>query len=74
MRAHGFGERVVLGTDIYEIFTAALRRLVLRAPVLTLPSHEVAGTVNFTAECACFRCAAAKNRKLHSKSRTSPAY
>ena len=28
MRAHGFGERVVLGTDIYEIFTKASRRLV----------------------------------------------
>jgi hypothetical protein len=32
MRAHGLGERVVLGTDIYEMFTAALRRLE-RAPV-----------------------------------------
>src|SRR5450631_769663 len=51
MRAHGFGERVVLGTDIYEIFTAALRRLV-RERVLELPLYEVDGTLNFTAECA----------------------
>jgi len=38
MRAHGFGERVVLGTDIFEMFTAALRRLVdsacLKLPLL----------------------------------------
>jgi hypothetical protein len=50
MRAHGFGEIVVLGTDIYEMFTTALRRLVESAR-LKLPFYEVAGTVNFTAEC-----------------------
>ena len=51
MRAHGFGEIVVLGTDIYEIFTKALRRLV-RKRRFELPFYEVAGTTNFTAESA----------------------
>ena len=54
MRAHGFGERLVLGTDIYEIFSprgalaAGCERLFKTAV------DRVAGTVNFTAECACF--------------------
>ena len=51
MRAHGLGERVVLGTDIYEIFTKAPRRLV-RGRLFKLPFYEVAGTTNFTAESA----------------------
>ena len=51
MRAHGFGERVVLGTDIYEIFTKTLRRLVRERP-FKLPFYDVAGTTNFTAESA----------------------
>jgi len=53
MRAHGFGERVVPGTDIYEIFTAALQRPVESA-CLKLPFYEVAGTVKLTAECVRF--------------------
>src|ERR1700722_10944684 len=46
MRAHGLGEIVVLGTDIYEMFTTALRRLVesacLKLPFLrSSRNHQV---------------------------------
>ena len=46
MRAHGLGERVVLGTDIYEIFTEAPRRLVRERLFKTaLPFYDVAGNI-----------------------------
>jgi hypothetical protein len=38
-----------------------------------LPFYGVAGTVNFTAECACFLVALLPNPN-EAKSRTSPAY
>ena len=50
MRAHGFGEIVVLGTDIYEIFTTAPSRLVESA--CSKPFYGVAGNIKFTAESA----------------------
>ncbi len=72
MRAHGLGERVVLGTDIYEMFhRAALRRLV-RERLLKLLFYEVAGTVNFTAECACLLVSCVQSQKTFSKARSEP--
>ncbi len=56
----------MLGTDIYEMFTAALRRLVESA-CLKLPFYEVAGTINFTAECVRFLCARLPKAKRISK-------
>ena len=52
----------MLGTDIYEIFTAALRRLVESA-CLKLPFYEVAGTIKFTAECARFAVRGCQKQK-----------
>ena len=66
MRAHGFGEIVVLGTDIYEMFTTALRRLVESA-CLKLPFYEVAGTIKFTAECVRFSVRGCPTAKRISK-------
>jgi hypothetical protein len=51
MRAQGFGERVVLGTDIYEIFTTAPRGR-LESACSKPPFYEVAGNIKFTAESA----------------------
>ena len=53
MRAHGFGERVVPGSDIYELFTEASEWLVEDA-CSKVPFYEVARNIKFTAECARF--------------------
>jgi hypothetical protein len=62
MRAHGFGERVVLGTDIYELFTAASQWLVERA-CSKVPFYLSCWNIKFTAECARFTVRECKKQK-----------
>jgi hypothetical protein len=63
MRAQGLGEIVVLGTDIYEIFTAGAQRLGRERQVRTAFSDEVAGRSILLRNALELPGAAAKSKK-----------
>ena len=64
IRAHGFGEMVVLGADIYEIFSPrGALAAGQRAPVKTAVLWSMLEQLILLRNASVFRCAAKKNQR-----------